>query len=192
MEEKEVRGLINEALEKALPKKMTDEEKMQNARDFRDISRANKQYAEQRSEDVAGEFARLEVQIATILLAFTGFFVSSFTGDGKLDVFWAKLAISIAIASLIFSLVMGLLQLKRVEHFWDEFLSQRLLRFLEWLKVTEKLTTFEEAKAFHRGTALDKGIVVYAPRWPWILQTVFLGSAVIILFVLFLVFLFGN
>src|SRR3989344_7154916 len=167
---------------------MSDDERMGNARAFRDISHSNQQFAEQRSEDVSGEFTRLEVQIATILFAFAGFFVTSFTDGKVLDVFWMKLMFSFAMAFLLLSLVMGLLQLKRVESFWDERLGQRNLRFREWRKAAKREVTFEEAQAFERGTAMGKGNLIFVPRWAWILQTVFLGCGVTFLFVLFLAF----
>lgn len=192
MDKEEIREIINAELDNRLGTPLTPEEKMQEARDSRDIFRDGRQFAEQRSEEVADEFIRLEVQISALIFTVTGFIVSSFVKGGSLDGFWMKLAICVALISLVLSLVMGMLQLKRVEWFWDFFLRQRDLRFREWRKVARKETTFEEAMAFERGTALERGNIILTPRWGWILQTVFLGIGVGILLILFVNYIFAG
>lgn len=191
MDEEAFKKLVNEELDKRLPAPMSSEAKIQEARDSREIFRAGRQFAEQRSEEVADEFIRLEVQISALLFTLTGFIVSSFVKGGSLDGFWMKLFVCISLFSLVLSLIMGMLQLKRVEWFWDFFLRQRDIRFREWRKVAKGQTSFAEAEAFERGTALERGNIITSPRWGWILQTVFLGIGIAILLILFVNYLFS-
>jgi hypothetical protein len=173
--------------------KLTAEEKMARAVEFTATSYAGAESTESRSSDVALEFIRLEVQIATLLFVFMGFFVNSFVSkDAPLNVFWIKVFLSGSVLSLLLSLLMGLLHLKLEENFWDMMLNQRLLRFLEWTKVTKRETSFEEAEAFHKGTALDRGNMVLVPTWTWVLQSIFLGIGITTLFILFLAYIFTN
>jgi hypothetical protein len=146
--------------------------------------------AEQSSSEVSTEFIRLEVQIATILFAIAGFFWSAFGREGSLNFFWVKVAFVLGVFSLILSLLMGLLHLKRVERFWDEMLNQRVSRIDEWRKVVTHEITFKEAEAFHKGTMLNRGLTISAPSWIWILQSIFLGVGIFILFFLFVASLF--
>ena len=192
LDAEKVKQLIHTEITKCLPKVMSEDEKMDSARSLRDIASDQQQFAEQRSEEMSGEFIRLEVQIATILFAFTSIFANSFVGKASLDIFWYKLGFALAVFSLILSLIMGLLQLKTVESFWDERLKQRNLRFHEWKKAANRETTFELAVAFEQGTRMDNGNLIFIPKWPWVMQTIFLGGGVGILFILFLAFLFTN
>lgn len=192
MDEEALKKLINDEIDIRVPPPMTDEDKSADAKSSRDLAHSNQQFAEARSEDASGEFTRLEIQMATFLFAFSGFFAASFQVGGALDFAWMKLMFSFSMAFLIISLVMGLLQFKITERFWDERLNQRNLRFHEWKKAVRRKVSFEEAAAFEAGTVLDKGRIVSVPRWAWVLQTIFLGTAVGFLFVLFLVSLFAS
>src|SRR5579862_1991661 len=161
---------------------------LQNARDSRDNSREHMIWAEQRTASVADDFIRLEVQIATILFAFSSLFLNNFNGDVLKTVSFAglfimKLAFAVSIFLLIGSLGFGLLYLKRCEQFWDATLRRWAIRAKKWDSVTKDKDqyTFEEAEAYHDGTRLDGGVVLEIPNWTWILQTILLGLAILIL-----------
>ncbi len=166
---------------------------------FRETSFSLSQSAEDRCGNLADEFTKLEVEIATILFAFTTLFFSFFQGDkvvqfssshSHLVVFILKFMFITGLLLLILSLAMGLLYLKGKESFWREMFTRRLIRTENWSEVLKGDKTFEEGIAFHEGTALKKGLTIPAPRWPWILQTICLGLAIILLFTLFVVLLF--
>lgn len=177
--------------------KMNDEEVVMNARDSRDYNQKNAFWAEQRSSAVADEFIRLEVQIATIVFAFTSLFVDHFTsadliGFSTGGIFLMRLTFTSSIFLLLCSLICGLLYLKASEAFWDSMLIQKIIRFKKWNQVPRKTVTFEEALAYEEGTKLGKGHVVSLPTWPWILQTICLAFGVFMLFVLIVIFLFNH
>ena len=168
-----------------------------NAREILRIVTEKLLAAERRSSEVADEFIRLEVQIATILFALAALFLNCFDvpkliGISGSGVFLMKLVFSFSLSSLIASLTFGLLHLKRKEMFWDERLSQRILREDAWLKVIKGGMTFDQAEAYHSGTALDKGIAVSVPKWAWGLQSICLGIGVALLFALAIVYLFAH
>jgi len=173
---------------------MDEHEKMECAKSHRDITFSGQQSAERRGSELADEFNRLEVQIATILFAFAGFFFSFFTEKAKsfsfVVLFLLKFIFASSLFFLILSLTMGLLNIKRKEKFWDEVSNQRLVRYKKWMDAVKKQATFEEAEAFHSGTSLGKGIMISSPIWTWVLQTIFLALAIILLFALLLIFLF--
>lgn len=126
---------------------MTDDEKIQCAKDNKDVTLQKQLFAERRSSELADEFTKLEVQVATILFAFLGLFLDSF--------------------------IKGL---SGYSHFGV---------------VIMKEVTFEQAKAFHEGSAQgDLVSVSVSPRWTWVMQTICLGISIIILFVIFLIALF--
>jgi hypothetical protein len=177
-------------------KKLSDDDKIQNARDVRDILFQGVITAEERSAAVAEEFIRLEVSVATIIFGFASLFLSYFDpnkliGISPQGILMMKLAFSFSLVSLLISLGFGLLFLKRSERFWDEMLNQRFIRFKKWNQVSRREVTYEEAKAFHEGTSLEKGNLVSVPSWTWILQSTFLGVAVVTLVILTVVFLFA-
>lgn len=170
-------------------------DEMQNARDLLGATERDAGWAEQRSMAVSDEFIRLEVQIATVLFAFSSLFISKLTNEelGNLSepaMFITKLAFAASLFFLIASFSCGLLHLKNREKFCDKMLTQRERRYKKWLEVTQGKTTFEEAKAFHEGTSLGNGLVIVEPNWTWILQTICLGIGVAGLFILAIVFLF--
>lgn len=173
---------------------MTDEEKTSCAKNRLDTSIVYQQTAERRCSELADEFTRLEVQIATVLFAFVGFFFSSFDTNietfSRLVLFILRLMFASSLFFLILSLIMGLLHLKNKEKFWENMANQRTIRFEKWRDAVEKKITFDEALAFHNGAGLQKGHYVLSPSWSWILQTIFLGISVVMLSTLFLVFLF--
>lgn len=201
---------MTEGVEKENYKRdMTDGEKLANARDFRDGLHTNITIAERRTAELSDEFARLELQIATILFAFATLFLGQFrdgsgvasrvvstlatstvptiSSDGLMIM---KLSFAFALACLIASLVFGMIQIKSKEAFWGEMLAQRIMRFRKWHETTKRKVTFEEAEAYYDGTSLDKGIIRDTPAWPWRLQTIFLSFAIAIFYALALVFLF--
>src|SRR3989344_787744 len=197
MDEEGFRKIVREELanassktesEEECSKTMSCDEKIQAARDARNISHEKGLEAEEQSNITALEFIKLEVQIAALLLGFTGFLTVQQSGpDGVL---WIKIVFAIAVTLILLSLIMGLIHLKRYEKFADQFIVQRFMRFLEWNRVVEREISFEEGKAYHRGTAAGMGLLVSVPMWTWVLQTIFLGAGVSLLFLLFSVSLF--
>jgi hypothetical protein len=160
--------------------------------------------AGKRGSELADQFTNLEVQIATILFAFAGFFLDSFVNklnsNGELastfsqgGILMMKITFALIVFFLIASLTFGLIHIKRKEKFWDGIFSQKNPRLIEWEKalIGGREEDYRNAKTFHDGTALGKvnGINV-SPTWTWVLQTIFLGLAIIPMFILFLVFLF--
>jgi hypothetical protein len=174
---------------------MTEAEKADCAKSSRDISLSYQQAAESRTGELADEFTRLEVQIATVLFIFIGFFFNFFVENGKhlpLSIYFGlKLMFAICVFFLVASLTLGLLHLKNKEKFWDRMSHQRILRLLKWIDAVKKKVTFEEALAYHEGTSLQKGPSISSPSWSWMLQTICLGISIIMLFILFLVVLFS-
>jgi len=179
-----------------IKEKITPQEIRENTRDIRDIMHSNQLSAEQRTSLLADEFTRLEVQIATVLFAFSGIFWSSFSdnlGDFSLTaIFVMKISFSFALLSLIGSLTLGLLHLKSAEKFWDTVLHQRIIRLKQWNKVARKEVSFEQADAYHQGTAMEQGSILYSPSWTWIMQSIFLGISILLLYALAMVFLFAK
>lgn len=177
------------------PKHLNMSEKLACARDFRDISHENLAHASKRGSELSDEFTRLEVQIATILFTLAGFFLDNFTseklvGFSPQSIGLMRLAFAFSLFFLIASLMAGLLHIKRKEKFWDEIVFQRNARFKKWDDVVRKKTSFEEGASFHSGVAVGNEGVVSSPLWSWVIQTIFLAIALLILFVLAMVFLF--
>ena len=173
---------------------MTDDQKNESAKSYRELSSIELQFATRRVSELADEFTRLEVQIATILTAFAGLFLSYFNqkiqGLSLTIIFGLKFMYASGLFFLIASLSMGLIHIKRKEKWWDDMTNEKGLKRDNWIKATQGKMPFDEAKAFHNGTSLGKQGVVVSPKWTWMLQTICLGLAIILLFVLFLVFLF--
>lgn len=178
---------------------MEDERKLDCAKRSIEIAHASELFAERRSSELADEFTRLEVQVAAILIAFGGAYLDFLTD--KVEQVAAALPntfilIKFMYASSIFfliaSLALGLIHIKRKEKFWDEIMNSRLITLKQWIKTTEGAASYEESSAFQKGVGLEKGNVIFTPKWTWILQTVALGIAVFLFFILFLVFLFTG
>lgn len=178
--------------------KMNEIEENECAKDCRDITHDKQLFAERRSSELADEFTRLEVQIATILFAFVGIFLQTFTEKlvelefSPLAALMMKLAFASTIFSLIASLAFGLIHIKRKEKFWDEFIVQRVNRFVKWEDAVKKKTSFREAQAFFDGSAKGGGPynLVRSPLWTWILQTICLGFSIAFLLIISLVLIF--
>jgi hypothetical protein len=174
---------------------MTEPEKLEFAKNNRNLFSEKLTSAEKRTAELADEFTKLEVQIATILFAFMGLFSESFIeglkGYSSTGIIVMKLAFALIFFFLILSLSLGLVHIKMKEKFWDAFLIQRNNRFAKWEEVVKTTATFEQAEAYQKGTVLGNGAsIISSPSWTWILQTIFLGISVLILFVIFMVFLF--
>lgn len=176
-------------------KMMNQDDKDECARYYRNKSFETAESASRRGGELSDEFTRLEVQIATILLAFTSLFLGFFTKtsigfSSLIVIFSLKLIFSSGIFFLILSLVIGMLHIKRKEMFWGDALHVRAARHKNWATTVKRDYTFEQGLAFHNGTNAGRDIIVSSPKWTWILQTICLGIAVVELFILFLVFLF--
>lgn len=176
-------------------KKLSPEER-EFARLQAEASFSSGQFSEQRSSELADEFTRLEVQLAGLLLAFSGVFLNEFNerlgGTASLGVYLLKTIYAVSVFSLVMSLALGLIHIVRKEKFWNEWLLIRMSRWRRWKQTIEKNSGLAEAHAYHDGTSLERSTVVHSPKWTWILQTVCLGIAVGLFFVIFIVFLFGN
>jgi hypothetical protein len=161
------------------------------------LLQSDKLFCERRSSELADEFTRLEVQIATILIAFAGVFLSIFKNiikDISSTTFLLLIKFTYAgtLFFLIISLALGLLHLKRKEKWWDETLHKKAILLQNWKNNFTEKTNFKTADSFHEGAISGKGIITFSPRWTWLIQTVCLGIAFILFFILFLVFLFIN
>jgi hypothetical protein len=173
------------------PRPMKDcGEKMEAAKYQRDAARQSVLNAEGYTTSVANAFNSLEVQIAALLLPLIGLFINAVARPEVSQ--WYKFIFILAAISIILSLVMGLLHLKREEKFFDDSINQKHHRSLEWNKAVERKITYEQALGYHEGTQLAKGQVVSVPIWTWILQTVFLGIGTGLLFIVFAAYLFSN
>lgn len=176
---------------------MNDNEKIECAKDYRDITLKNLLFAERRSSELDDKFTELEVQIATLLLGFSGLFLKYFSVnihelfDSLVLIFFIKIIYALNVFLLILSLVIGIIHITRKEKFWEEQMVVRQLRTIGWNKCIRKEKSFEEAFSYDNGTVLDKGGIIYSPKWTWILQTVFLATAIMLIFVLFLISLFN-
>jgi hypothetical protein len=165
------------------------EDKSHCSKHYADRALSDLNIAGRRGSELADQFTNLEVQIATILFALAGFFLDSFVNKLSIidnpyhfsigGILLMKITFALIVFSLIVSLAFGLIHIKRKEKFWDGSFNQKVARLLEW------------EKAFHDGTALGNthGISV-SPIWTWACQTIFLGLAIVPMFILFLVFLF--
>lgn len=173
---------------------MNKVDKIECIKSFIDISNINEQFAERRSSELADEFTRLEVQIATILIAFAGIFLNFFNSTDVTfsNIFMLKFIYATSIFFLVISLALGLIHIKRKEKFWDEMMNARFICLKKWLQALQKDVTYKEAMAFQHGVGLEKGNIIFSPTWTWVLQTIFLGISIILFFALFLVFLFAK
>ncbi len=175
-------------------KNLTEKEKLEYAKNWREVSFQKGIISEKRVYELADEFTKLEVQIAAILFAFTSFFADKFNSIFPNFSYSAILILKIlfltAIMMLILSLALGLLHLKRKEKFWSDFFEIRDSRHRKWDESVRKEITVEEARAFHIGAAYGRGNIISSPTWTWVLQTVALGIAVILICILLTTFLF--
>lgn len=175
---------------------MDVEQKRELARLSRETSFAGLANSARRGAELADQFTGLEVQIATILFAFAGLFLQSFTDPNTFArlsyaaVLWVKISYATSLFFLVLSLVMGLLHIKRKEKFWDDSMGGFLSLFKSWNGVLRKEKSYEDGRSFHQGLAQGEEGIIRSPMWTWVLQTIFLGIAVVLLFVLALVFLF--
>jgi hypothetical protein len=154
-----------------------------------------KAFCEVRSSVLADEFTKIEVQIAAILFAFVAIFAKFFDSQGGYAgypdyiVFIIKATFGVIVFALVASLTFGLIELKRKELFWNELMKQKLARYDAWMSVLRGNMALEEAEALHKGTKHNGGSIRHTPPWPWILQTVALGGAVILTLLLLVIFI---
>lgn len=171
---------------------MNDQDKIEEAKDIRFIIHEKEQYSEERSNEAALEFSRLEVQVAVVLLGLTGVFWNTYSNDLKYNIDsinLIKFCFAFVLFLLVCSLALGLLHLKVTEKFWDHISLTRSMRFNKWHEVILKKTTFEEASAYQDGTRIGNSIMVQVPQWTWVLQSVLLGVAIIIILTMAIVFI---
>ena len=174
----------------------------------RDSTQENLLVSERRIGELSDEFTRLEVQIATILFAFMGFFTSSFGAItnptpsvagtvativvplfSPMGTSFVKITIAFVFFFLMLSLSFGLVHIKRKEFWWCGMMERRVSRHLKWEAATTKDVTIEQAIEYHAGTT-DGTHISSSPKWTWVLQTISLGIAVLGIFTLLMVFLF--
>lgn len=153
-----------------------------------------KAFSEVRSSSLADDFTKLEVQIAAILFAFVGIFAkfvdTKYAGYPDYGVFSIKLMFAVIIFSLTASLILGLIELKMKESFWNELMKQKLARYEAWMRVLrDEKFELKEAEAVILGTKHGTGLVRSTKKWPWILQTITLGIGAALILILFLIFI---
>ena len=169
------------------------EQKIDIARNNRDMFNIRLAAAEKRTGELADEFTKLEVQIAIILFSAMGLFLKWENGKDLISSPNDKVILVLIFATLLLSLALGLLHIKLKEKFWERLLTQRDARFMKWKEVVEgegKIVTFGEAAAFEKGSAIGGNPIVTSADWTWILQTICLGIPVILMFILFMRFIF--
>ncbi len=165
-------------------------DEVQYARDWRAICQEANLFAQRRCAELADEYTKLLVQIAGILLAFTGISADDFPTEGP-GLFELQVVYATAISMFVLSLIMGLLHIKRKEKWWDGFVTQRSRRVEGWDQAVNGEKTLKEAQTHMDGTGPGKGQISYSPLWTWIMQTIFLAIGGSLLFILFLVFIFS-
>lgn len=183
--------------EEFLEGKMTDRQKYACCQNYRDVNQDKIFMAERRTCELADAFTTLEVQIAVVLFGLVGIFSSFAKVDGASVLLSGGMGMKISYIAvfvlLIISLAFGLIHIKRRESFWESHMSMRISRHNKWDEAIKRRTTYEEAMAFHHGTANNRmDVISKSPDWTWILQTICLSLAVIILLILFTIFLFSN
>jgi len=157
-------------------------------KEYRDLSFEGLSFAARRTGELSDEFARLQTQIAGMLFLFSGLFLGYL---GNIPFLSMRIAFAFAIFSLIASLFMGLLHMKRKERFWNETAKGRGIRLSKWQETSDSEGSFEETLAFHKGASEAIATIKAGHPWTWILQTTFLGISIVILFVLAVFFLFS-
>lgn len=128
------------------------------------------------------DFGRLEVQIATVFLAFStlGSFVSS---DVLLSLF-EKWLLVVGWSSLVFSLLLGLLSSHIKQKFWDADCDK-------WME-GQKLYRMKLSKRITEDVFQDMAIQVQkryperSPNWAWYLQTGVLVFGILCLHISFI------
>lgn len=176
-------------------KVMSEKDKIEQAKGMREMLFHTVQFSERRSSELADEFTRLEVQIATVLIAFSAVFVSSFSDaanqalSGSILILM-KSSYALSIFFLIGSLATGLLHLKRKEKFWDDLIKSGANLKKNWNDVMRGTKTYEQASSYHSGVAELNPSVLFSPLWTWVIQTICLGLAILLLFSIFMIFLF--
>lgn len=180
--------------EQMASKKMSEDEKSALLQDYRDKNFEDMLFAQRRTSELHDQFTSLEVQIATVLLAFAAIFLEDFStrieGLDIVLVIVLKLMYIASVLSLVASLGLGLVHLLRKERFWDEHMAVRLARLKNLGQYLTKKKSYEETLAYDEGTSACKPDIVRSPKWTWILQTVALFFAVGLIVALFSVLLF--
>jgi|GEM_PF-3507116 len=180
-----------------LEKEMTSQQEYACCENYRDVNQDKIFMAERRTCELADKFTELEVQIAVVLFGLAGIFSSLSKVGGISIIFTAGTGIRISYISifilLIASLAFGLIHIKLRESFWEGHYHIRISRHNKWDEAIKKKTTYKEAMAFHYGTANNRmDVLSKSPDWTWVLQTICLSLAIIILLLLFTIFLFSK
>ena len=193
---------MNEKEEKKI-EELSDDQKLAFTQDWREISNDEVMFDQRRGSDISDNFTSLEVQVAAILFAFCGIFVDKFTSTasaGTVATFnfspivggIIKFGFAAGVLMLIISFALGLLTLPRKEKFWKTRMERHLAQFRNWNEASRRGKTFEQAREFHAGTVAGMPDIEGTPLWTWILQSITLGIAVLLLFSVFLVFLIHS
>lgn len=166
----------------------SQEQPLHTAKDYRHFVYEGLSFATRRGQELSHEFMRLEVQVAAMLFAFSGLLLGYLASVPSI---WMRGAYALALFLLIASIAAGLFHIKRQEQAWDEVIKDRKLRFNHWQDTVNRNGNLEEARAYDMG--ISKGIteVTSAPLWSWVLQSVFLGTAILLLFGIAIAFLFS-
>ena len=167
---------------------ITQDQKAHLAKDHRHFVYEGLTFAFQRGHELSNEFMRLEIQIAAVLVAFSAIFLGYVAAVSNL---WMRSSFAAALFFLVASMALGLFHIKRRECSWDTVAKDRQLKFNKWLEAVAEEGGFDEARAYNMGISAGIKTVASPPLWSWILQSIFLGMAAVILFGLALVFLFS-
>jgi len=143
-------------------------------------STRRKENALEKIDKCASEFGSLQIQIASIMLGFSGL---GFLLGG--DVVFSQINKVIFLSgffSLIFSLFLGLVSIDLKQKFWHRICDRDSLREFVWsLCCHDELSrkTTEEIIS-----EISKNFSTKSPDWAWILQTIFLLVGICLFLVL--------
>lgn len=153
---------------------LTAEEKLQLARDSRDFFWHKRNYAEDRENKVNDAIRLVELQIATIVFAFSAVFSQEISQEANSTL--VLILFGVGLSALALSVVFGLINEWGKVEFWQERSRRYDDSFREYQKVLKKEISLEEAWAYQEGQLGGEGYKRFSsPVWPLILQTALLG-----------------
>lgn len=153
-------------------KRLTDEEKIQLARESREFFWKKREYANDRENKINDALRSLEMQIATIIFALSGIFPQGVLGEKTPIVMLVLL--SGGLLALALSIGFGLINEFLKRRFWKDETKIFNKSFEAFNTVLQKESTLEEALAFQKGLVGGDTRRASSPDVPLILQTVLL------------------
>jgi len=153
--------------------KLTEEEKIQLARESREFFLQGRQYANDRENQISDGIRTVELQVAAIIFALTGAFaLGTEIVEGT---FWIPILTSIGLVFLALSIVFGLINEWVRSRFWKGVANLKEEAFLEYDRVLLKEKTFENAREYVKGLIGGEKKRMQSPSWPVVLQTILLA-----------------